>query len=602
MSEWVKVSEAAEIPKVSEYHIRNKVFKKKLDVKHERGKWFTNESLPVFDAKGREGETQGAVITDSKSDDGIAGHEAGGENTDFIKNCFDAVLNSVDEGIIATNLDGKIVLINKTAERLTGWTSHETIGRHLNEIFHVLDKSVGGNQKDTIEKVLATGEAVNLSNDTILISKNGTEHNISDGGFPIRNSEGQLFGAVILFRENAIESTKDDDYKLMADVVNGIAHDFNNIITGISDNINLIKDCDKLEGEGLERLVRIENATLRAKDLARRLLRLYKGEKDNIKTISIAGLLKESASFLLAGSNVRYELMLADDLWKVKFDEAQMDRVISNIITNANQAMPKGGTIRIRAENVNISEKDCLPLKDGKYVKVSIEDQGIGISEENLQKIFKPYFTTKSGGNGLGLVTSYSIIKNHGGQITVESHSGTGTTFNVYIPALPEEVEEEFMENRGKILVMDDEEIIRDIISKMLKRMGYEVFVTADGAEAVELYKSAKDSNQPFDAVVVDLTVPEGMGGDIAVGKILDIDPDAKVIASSGYYDSPIASKFEKYGFVGFIPKPYNTEELTNILRKILAPSLNNTCNATDHQVESKLESIYYNESQEQTK
>ena len=295
------------------------------------------------------------------------------------------------------------------------------------------------------------------------------------------------------------------------------------------------------------------------------------------KVSSITELIKDTATFILRGSNVKCELSLPDDIWPVEIDEVQMTQVINNLAINAGEAMPEGGTIHIEAKNT-VVEGDALPLPAGKYVEITVEDHGIGIEKEHLSRIFEPYFTTKLKGSGLGLATTYSIIKNHDGYITVESEVGVGTIFRIYLPAskrpVPIKKREEAVQSafpgRGKILVMDDEEIIREMLSKMLPLAGYEVELVKDGAEAIERYVKAKKAGQPFDAVIMDLTVPGGMGGREAIKELLEIAPAAKVIVSSGYATDSIMADYKKYGFSAIATKPYSTGELERILHNIL--------------------------------
>jgi CheY-like chemotaxis protein len=356
----------------------------------------------------------------------------------------------------------------------------------------------------------------------------------------------------------------------------GIAHDFNNILTAILANIALAKMHPNAVDQSFERLVKAEKAALRAKDLTQQLLTFSKGGTPIKKTVSIAELIKESTSFALRGSNVRCEFSILDDLWPVEVDEGQMSQVINNLIINADQAMPEGGIIKVSAENMTVGAEEVLPLREGKYVKISIDDQGIGIPEEHLQKIFDPYFTAKQKGSGLGLATTYSIIKRHDGYITVDSKLGVGTTFYIYLPASEKELltkkdtEEIPLVGKGKILVMDDEEMIRDAGGGILSHLGYEVEFARDGAEAIEIYKQAKESDQPFDVVIIDLTIPGAMGGKEAIQKLLVIDPEIKAIVSSGYSNGSIITDFKQYGFSAILPKPYEVKELSKTLHTLI--------------------------------
>jgi PAS domain S-box-containing protein len=360
----------------------------------------------------------------------------------------------------------------------------------------------------------------------------------------------------------------------------GIAHDFNNILTGIMGNVSLAKMLVNNGEKAFERLTVAENACLQAKKLTQQLLTFSKGGVPIIKPTDIKELLIESSNFVLRGANTKCEFSIADNIWNAEVDAGQIGQVISNLIINADQAMPEGGVINVQAVNVILEERNTLMLKGGQYVKITIEDHGVGIHEENIKRIFDPYFTTKQKGNGLGLTIVYSIIRKHNGQITVESQLGLGTKFQIYLPAFlvdiqikKEESKEKIVFGKGKILVMDDEETIRDLAYEMLSSMGYEVNSAIDGFEAMELYKNAIESNQPFDAVIMDLTIPGGLGGKETLSKIVEIDPDVRAIVSSGYSDDPVMSDFQKYGFKDFIAKPYKTAELSEVVNRVITRS-----------------------------
>ncbi len=356
----------------------------------------------------------------------------------------------------------------------------------------------------------------------------------------------------------------------------GIAHDFNNILTSILGNISTAIMHTTPKSEISQILTNAEKAALHAKDLTMQLLTFSKGGAPLKTSASITDLIKDSTNFMLRGSNVKCEFSLPDKLWPVEIDEGQMSQVINNLIINADQAMPDGGNIEISAKNVLIRPGDIIPLKKGKYVKVSIKDHGKGITKKNLTKIFDPYFTTKRSGSGLGLSVAYSIVKNHEGYITVMSRPGKSTTFYIYIPAsqdkIPEKriLKENLYVGKKKILVMDDEKIVRDTLDTMLKNLGCEVVCVKDGAEAIVMYKQSKETGKPFDVVIMDLTIPGGMGGQETIKKLLEIDPEVKAIVSSGYYNDPIMSYYQAYGFSSVIAKPYRITELSKILRDVM--------------------------------
>ncbi len=356
----------------------------------------------------------------------------------------------------------------------------------------------------------------------------------------------------------------------------GIAHDLNNLLTAVVGNISLARMYKDL-AEKDKRLAEAEAASMQIKDLTQQLLTFSKGGAPILQMSAIAELLESSATFALSGSNVKCEFSISDDLWTVEADEGQINQVIHNLIINADQAIPEGGLVRICAENINVDTESGLPLKAGEYIKISIEDQGLGIPKEHLNRIFDPFFTTKQAGNGLGLATSYSIIQNHNGYITVDSQLGVGTTFHIYLPALSEAVmmERETTKNipikgSGRILVMDDEKHVRDLAAEILSRLGYEVTTSIDGSETIELYRDAMTSEEPFNAVILDLTVPGSMGGREAIQELIEIDPEIKAIVSSGYSNDPVMAYFREYGFRGVIAKPYRALELSAVLYRVM--------------------------------
>ena len=354
----------------------------------------------------------------------------------------------------------------------------------------------------------------------------------------------------------------------------GIAHDFNNILTAIIGNISLATMEVRPEDKISHLLSEAENASIRAQTLTRQLLTFAKGGTPVKETASIKDILKLSSSFMLHGSKSDCEFSVADDLWLAEVDVGQITQVINNLIINANQAMTEGGIIQVAAENLIIENRHGLPVKAGKYIRITIKDQGGGIAKDHLLKLFDPYFTTKQEGSGLGLATTYSIIKKHGGHITVESQLGVGTTFHVYLPAsdkiVAEKEEVKLIKGQGRILVMDDEASLQKLVGRMLKNLGYESEFAKDGAETIQMVKEAKEAEKPYDAVILDLTIPGKMGGKEAIKKLLEIDPELKAIVFSGYSNNPILANFEEYGFKGMMPKPFELRTLGKVLHEVL--------------------------------
>jgi PAS domain S-box-containing protein len=377
-------------------------------------------------------------------------------------------------------------------------------------------------------------------------------------------------------RELETEAFKNQKLESIGMLAGGIAHDFNNILTAILNNISLAKAGLKQQDETYDMLGEAETAAGQAKNLTQQLLTFSKGGVPLKKLTGITKLLSDASTFSLRGSNIKSVISIPRDLWALEIDSMQITQVINNLVINAKQAMPTGGKIWITAENYEVKRGEITSFKEGKYVKISVKDQCIGVPAEYISKIFDPYFTTKQEGSGLGLAISYSIIKKHDGYITIESEPGRGTVFYVYLPASgkPLEAEErksiDILRGSGRILVMDDEELILKVAKRVLEKFGYEVTGTKDGTQAVELYREAMKQGNKFDLVIMDLTIPGGVGGKEAVIELLKIDPAAKVIVSSGYSNDPIMSDYKKHGFCGIAAKPYDIKELSKIVGDVL--------------------------------
>ncbi|TFG16626.1 MAG: response regulator, partial [Promethearchaeota archaeon] len=374
------------------------------------------------------------------------------------------------------------------------------------------------------------------------------------------------------------EIEKTEKINSLGILAGGIAHDFNNILTAVLGNISLAELTENTN-ESRNRLNEAKKAIIRSKELTQQLLTFAKGGTPIKKLSSFDILLRETADFAIRGSNVKIAYDVSDDLWPGEIDEGQISQVINNLVLNAMQAMPNGGTLCIQANNKVIHTESKLPLVPGNYVVITVQDEGIGIPEKYLDQIFDPYFTTKkeAGGSGLGLATSYAIISKHAGHITVKSKVGIGSTFSVFIPATPDKQPEEsknMLEDlsygTGKILLMDDEDIIRKVAKRMLEKLGYTVTTTINGEETIEIYKDALTKRDPYELVVLDLTIPGGMGGKETVKELKKIQPNLKAIVSSGYSADPIMSEFKKYGFTGIIAKPWKFEEFSRLIHSVL--------------------------------
>jgi len=494
---------------------------------------------------------------------------------------FSTTLTSISDGVIATDKNGKIIFMNPVAEKLTGWKMQVAMGLDLTEVFYIVDETKRNRLINPVFQVLETDHIAEIANSTILIGKDQSERLIEDSAAPIRDSQGITKGVVLVFRDVTqkrkleMDLQKAQKLESIGMLAGGIAHDFNNILTAIIGNISLAKLDQDLNEELSEILTEVEKAADRAKKLTRQLLTFARGGAPLKRVVSIDKVLSDAVEFALRGSNVRCEIILPQKLLTFDVDPEQVTQAIYNIIMNAKEAMSEGGTIHVTMETIDVLQNDKLPLNLGRYIKISIIDSGIGIPRKHLPLIFDPYFSTKQKSTGLGLTIAYSIIKKHGGNILVESEIKKGSIFNIYLPLVEtQEIEEAeevaYIDKKGKFLIMDDEEFIRDIGQRLLTKYGHQVEIVSDGAEAIERYEHAKKLGQPFDAVILDLTVPGGMGGKETMEKLRTIDPQVKAIVSSGYSNDPIMSNFKHYGFIGVVTKPYKVEELLNMLQKIL--------------------------------
>ncbi len=520
------------------------------------------------------------------------------------KKQLSVTLSSIAEGVITTNVEERVVLLNTAAEQMTGWSSEEALERPIEEVFQLIDAETREAVENQARQILDSGEVSDFSDRSLLISRDGRERYIAHSGAPIKDKEGRILGVVIIFRDiservrTETELLKINKLESVGMLAGGIAHDFNNILTALWGNLSLAKALAEGQEQLSQNLEESEKAMLRARDLTKQLLTFSKGGAPVMKAASIAHLIDETTAFLLSGSNVQYCVEHneePEDIRPVHIDEGQISQVLNNIIINATQAMPDGGQLTISLANETITDENPMAdvsLQAGDYVKISITDTGQGIAAQILEQIFDPYFSTKDDGSGLGLAISYSIVKNHGGYLSVETLEGSGTTFHIYLPATDEMIVVESepaniaIAGGGKILVMDDEESIREIVGQALDFLGYEVAFAEEGVQAVDLYMSANEGQKPFDAVILDLTIPGGMGGKETMERIIEYDPDARVLVSSGYSNDPIMAEYDKFGFCGVIEKPFDVNTLGEALSNAIQKSEEN--NDDEHAIENE--------------
>jgi signal transduction histidine kinase/ActR/RegA family two-component response regulator len=513
------------------------------------------------------------------------------EKTDLQKtvSLLNATLESTTDGILVVDKEGKTILLFND-QFLDLWHVPKELVQKINETHddRPLLTYVTSQLKDPIlffEKVKALYHHPSAESfDTLKL----VDERIFERYSKPQLLDGKYYGRVWSFRDvtekkkaesELIKSMKLESIGLLA---GGIAHDFNNILTAILGNVSLARVELEPSHSSSKYLIETEKATLKAKDLADQLLTFSKGGAPQKKIVSIAPLLQEAITFALRGSSIQARFHFPDNLWAAEIDPSQITQLVHNLAINAKQAMGEGGEVAIRAENIMIDERlaSQLSLTPGFYIWVSFQDNGEGIPEENLDKIFDPFFTTKKSGSGLGLFSAYSIARNHNGALTVASQLGNGTSFFLYLPAVTDRKALEdsnhatILFGSGRILLMDDDEMVRQMASAMLQTLGYEVEVASKGEKALEMYRKAREKNLPFEAVILDLTVQGGKGGKQTLQELLAYDPGARAIVSSGYSNDPVMADFRASGFKGSVAKPYRIQDLSKTLNAVLKNDL----------------------------
>lgn len=482
------------------------------------------------------------------------------------------------DGIATTDFDGRILDCNNAYMVMLGYESAtDVIAKSFRDVtpteYHDLDLKMIGQ---------ATTQGHCEIYEKEYICANGERYTANVRRWLRRDATGSPVGQWVIARDITEKKKMDSEIlriehlRSLSQLAGGIAHDFNNLLCGIFGYIDIAREFadspDKLKSY-LEKAMR---SLHRARDLTERLLTFAKGDTPSRKLCSVASLLKDSVSLCLAGQTAKARLVFGKDLASCAIDAAQIGRVINNLLMNAVQAMPGGGTVTIKANNTTIEPDSALLPGGGNYVKVVIRDSGKGIPASIIEKVFDPFFTTKQKGTGLGLSICQSIIKKHDGQITITSREGKGTEVTLYLPASHEFLNEQgdapgkLCKGYGKILIMDDEDFVLDIATQMLQGLGYSVETARHGEEAITKYSNALDEKLPFDAVILDLTIQGGLGGTKTCARLHDIHATVKIIASSGYSNDPVMANPEHYGFVDILKKPYIADGLANVLTKTI--------------------------------
>lgn len=489
-------------------------------------------------------------------------------------------LRAMVEGVITTDNAGVVRFINEAGARLTGWVADEAVGRRLADccVFRREGTSEpialplpGGGESEWV-----------LPPHAQLVTRSGGMVLVEGCTAVLRRADGVPMGMVLVLRDvserarleaEMVRASKLESLGLLA---GGIAHDFNNLLTIIMGNVTLARIDSQAASSLIRWLAEAEKGVLRARDLTQQLLTFAKGGNPLRTTVLLQDVVREVAEFALHGSKVCCEYRIADDLRPANVDKGQIGQVVQNLVINAIQSMDAGGQLVIDLSNEQIADGERHSLAGGAYLRIAISDTGTGIAPEHLGHIFDPYFTTKAHGSGLGLATVYSIVKKHQGDLSVESVVGRGTTFRIWLPAaatMPAAPVAPALEPAaalGRVLFMDDEEPIRRLATALLKRMGHQVDAVGDGQSAVTEYERGVESGSPYDVVILDLTVPGGLGGLDVLRTLRKRHPEVLAIVSSGYSSDPVLADYRSFGFQGMIPKPYKLEDFSRVLNEVL--------------------------------
>lgn len=503
-------------------------------------------------------------------------------------------LSSIADGVITTNTAGEILLINRVGQQITGWSQAEASGQPVENVFNLLDTRTHEPAAQPVRQVLESGRLPEVAAPSyLLLARNNSEHPIEVSTAPIFDGQGNISGSVLVFRDISEKLKLIEEHQKVARLeslgilAGGIAHDFNNLLTAIVGSISVARVYSTRPGmqQKLDQsLERAEKACMQSKELTQQLLTFARGGAPVKQKASLTELVQDSANFILQGTSIQRHYHLPTDLWLAEVDPGQLSQVIQNLVLNARDAMPDGGDLTIGAENLPADHPDLKGLAapvEGPHIRLIIKDTGIGIPAENLTKIFDPYFTTKEAGNGLGLAICYSVIRNHQGLILVDSVPDQGTTFTIYLPALaaapvaapanqPGQLTNAPGQAKCRVLVMEDDPAIRALLADILDLLGYEVKISSEGEEALRLYAEAETEGKPFAVVIMDLTIPGGMGGREAVQLLKENYPEARAIVSSGYANDQALAEYQEIGFDALISKPYRVKDLAAILEKVL--------------------------------
>ncbi len=554
--------------------------RRNIELRNGRG-----EAVPVFLGYQREFNRRGELLRATGYAIPLAGLGAGSGATPA--ELVSAALGAVAEGVIMTDAHGRVVTLNTKASALLARGPAEAAGKALAEVFALVHRADGRPAEEAVEM------ALNQSSSPDAPPRLSDLHALAapePGAKPrpivwtareARDKAGALVGFVVVFRDpeemglTPEELVRANRFESLGLLAGGIAHDFNNLLTTILGGVSTAKD-----NRDFNQLDAAEQACLAAKQLTRQLLTFAKGAGAHAsrQVIAPADLLQNAVRIAAAGSPVVVKVEAAPDLAPIEVDKGQILQVVQNLVINAIQAMPvpADGRVVVSAENIDLGEREVDQLPAGRYIRIDVQDNGSGIPPEILAKIFDPFFTTKKTGTGLGLATVDSIVRRHGGRIGVQSTPGIGTLFSVFLPVSAKQLQEKVRAapairfGTGRILFMDDDPKICELTGAMIASLDYTHDVARNGDEALQLYRRYQNLKRPYDAVLLDLTVIGGMGGEECFKRLRELDPDVRAIVTSGYDDDDMIKRYLEMGFVGYITKPYRVGDLGRVLKSVL--------------------------------
>ncbi|MCX5812051.1 MAG: PAS domain S-box protein [Proteobacteria bacterium] len=525
---------------------------------------------------------EGALIYQEGTVEGITDRKLAEEALWESEGKYRILFESINDAVFLHDLDeeglpGRFLQVNDVACRRLGYTREELLSLAPRDI------TLPEEYERIADKRISLTSQVDILVDTIHVTKDGlripVESNIRKFQYLGRQAALSISRDITDRKRMEEELLRAHKLESLGVLAGGIAHDFNNLMAIAWGYIDLALINLPADHVSRKRLLTAMQSIEQTKDLTSKLITFSRGGGPHMKIFDVTEIIRDAVHRTAKGTKVSVKFDFMDNLRPVEVDKLQMKQCFYNLTTNAVEAMPQGGNLTVQVENVEIPDGEDLALKGGPYLKMTFTDEGIGIPYEHLSKIFDPYFTTKEmdaqKGLGLGLAVCYSVLKKHGGHITVKSQPGKGTSFALYLPepmdpAKEKEFKKTLSTDTFRVLIMDDEPQIRAIERAYLERLGYDVTDVKDGQEALDTYRKALHSGAPFDLVLLDLTVRQGLGGQFAMEWMLKIDPSIKAIIASGYVDDPVIVNYADYGFQGALKKPFKRKEVKNLVEKIL--------------------------------